>query len=93
MSVQDPNDGHVRDEAELLALLRGELDRSRTQAVTAHLRECEQCAAELVDVVAVHAHLAAAARLLNAPRSRTDLPAREPIEPPSAAQLELPALA
>jgi anti-sigma factor RsiW len=53
-------------EDELVALLRGELDRERTTEVAEHLRGCDDCRLELVDVAEVHGSLTAAARLLRA---------------------------
>ncbi|GAA4358639.1 anti-sigma factor [Angustibacter luteus] len=55
---------HELSDQDLLALLRGELDRARTRDVVQHLRECETCRSELVEVAAVHGPLTAVARLL-----------------------------
>ncbi|WP_426566242.1 anti-sigma factor domain-containing protein [Angustibacter sp. McL0619] len=55
---------HVDTGEELVALLRGELDRARTGDVVGHLRECDDCRSALVEVASVHCALSAAARLL-----------------------------
>jgi hypothetical protein len=55
--------GDASDEY-LVALLRGELDRGRTREVIEHLRGCDDCRRQLVDVAEVHGSLTAAARLL-----------------------------
>lgn len=44
---------HVEDD--LCALLMGELDRDRTRATAAHLRQCPQCTHELIDMTVAHA--------------------------------------
>ncbi len=52
--------GHVIDELPLL--LTGEADRATVAAVSAHLRMCEDCRDELIEVIAGHAALTSAAK-------------------------------
>ncbi len=77
-------------EDDLVALLRGELDRGRTTAVAGHLRGCDACRLELVDVAEVHGSLTAAGRLLRAAEAQAD-PARGPSAPPVPASPPRPA--
>jgi len=50
-------------DAELFALLAGELGREETLAVVAHLRECGACTSELVSVAVAYGSLRAARRV------------------------------
>ena len=52
--------GHVFDDLPLL--LTGEADRATVAAVTAHLRECDDCRDELISAVAAHAALMSAVK-------------------------------
>lgn len=52
--------GHVFDDLPLL--LTGEADRATVAAVTAHLRECDDCRDELISAVAAHAALTSAVK-------------------------------
>lgn len=55
------NAPHIGDE--LAALLRGELDRTSTAAAGRHLRGCDECRRDLVDIAIAHGSLAAARRV------------------------------
>ncbi|MGL5858380.1 MAG: anti-sigma factor [Angustibacter sp.] len=52
---------------DLVAFLRGELSRQATGALASHLRSCERCRSDLVDVAEVHSALTAVGRVLQAP--------------------------
>ena len=65
---------HVVDD--LPGLLRSELDRAELVTVVAHLRACDTCRHELVEVGAAHAALAAVH--LNAPAAATPPSCAEP---------------
>jgi hypothetical protein len=60
---------------ELPLLLTGELGGSRLRLVVAHLRECADCRAALVEAAAAHAALTATRRTLTEPAARPGPPA------------------
>ncbi|GAB3691355.1 anti-sigma factor [Angustibacter aerolatus] len=58
---------HVHDDLPLL--LTGELDRRTAETALEHLRGCDECRLELVDLAGAHGALTTAARLLRPGRS------------------------
>lgn len=75
------SDHHVIDE--LASLVAGDLSRIETEAVVAHLRECDECRRHLVANVAASAALRSAVR--NAPEL-FPIEAEEPVEPPAVVE-------
>lgn len=74
---------------DLVALLRGDLDRARLAEVSAHLRGCADCRRELADVAAVHGSLEAARRVLH-PAVAGEPAAVEPADDDLLPPLQLP---
>jgi anti-sigma-K factor RskA len=70
---------HIDDE--LVALLSGELGRDATSALSRHLRSCEECRAQLVDIAVAHGRLRAAARAEDELR-----PEKAPLSAPAGQQ-------
>jgi len=70
---------HVGDD--LYALLSGDLSNREMVAVNDHLKDCESCRQELVDVSVTHALLGSVSELL-APELSEARRAREPELPP-----------
>ncbi len=75
------SDDHVIDE--LASLVAGDLSRIETEAVVAHLRECDECRRHLVANVAASAALRSAMR--NAPEL-FPVGAEAPVEPAAVVQ-------
>lgn len=75
------SDDHVIDE--LASLVAGDLSRIETEAVVAHLRECDECRRHLVANVAASAALRSAVR--NAPEL-FPVEAEAPVEPPAVVE-------
>ena len=73
----------VRDDDELVGLLRGELSRDELAAAVARLRTSDDARRALVDTVAAHAALTAASRALRTPARPATAPPRsdEPLPP------------
>ena len=59
--MSNPNDLD-HDQCDLVGLLAGELGRGETIAVGRHLRSCDGCSAELIDLAVAHGALTAAVR-------------------------------
>jgi hypothetical protein len=59
--MSDPN-GNDHDSMDLSGLLKGEASRSEVLAMAGHLRSCDECRLELIDLAVAHASLASAAR-------------------------------
>ncbi len=80
------SDDHVIDE--LASLVAGDLSRIETEAVVAHLRECDECRRHLVANVAASAALRSAMR--NAPEL-FPVETEVPVEPPAVVEAPIAA--
>ncbi|MGL4174391.1 MAG: zf-HC2 domain-containing protein [Actinomycetota bacterium] len=67
--------------------LRGDLDRASSTEVTEHLRQCEQCRFDLVDIAEMHSSLTAIGRGM-----RHETPEKRALVSPLAAAVDLPPL-